>query len=61
MWNGPPKDVDGECNATLCIGDDYGDNCATMRCQLKPGHDGLHKETNNRFTVTWLSDDRESE
>lgn len=30
---GEPEDVDGECNARLYIGDNYGDNHATMRCQ----------------------------
>ena len=60
---GPPKDVEGECNARLEIGDDYGDNCATMRCKLEPGHPGPHQETfqNNhgKVVVTWYGDDRE--
>jgi len=43
MW-GPQKDVPGECNAHLHIADDHGDNHATMRCQLEPGHDGPHRE-----------------
>jgi len=69
MWNGPPKDVDGECNARLSIGDDYGDNSATIRCGLAPGHDGPHKECYNagyhgdvnNVTITWDKDmdDRE--
>jgi len=62
---GPPKDIDGECNARLRIADDYGDNCATMRCQLEPGHDGLHREIFQRpdgpVTVTWHGDARDSE
>ena len=41
---GPPEDVAGECNVRLEIGDDYGDNTATMRCQREPGHDGRHRE-----------------
>ncbi len=41
---GPPEDVAGECNVRLEIGDNYGDNTATMRCQLEPGHDGRHRE-----------------
>ena len=62
---GPPKDVEGECNARLHIGDDYGDNCATMRCGLSPGHEGLHREehgeTGNPVVVTWVKDEREDE
>jgi hypothetical protein len=61
---GPPQDVNGECNARLYIGDDYGDNRATMRCQLKPGHEGPHKEVygqngrDKKVTITWWDDDR---
>ena len=54
---GPPEDVPGECNARLGIGDDYGDNTATMRCQLQPGHEGLHQEefeaNGGKVIVTW--------
>jgi len=64
MW-GPPQDVEGECNARLEIGDDYGDNVATMRCQLSPGHDGRHKEEYNshgqKVIVTWDKDERKIE
>lgn len=60
---GPPKDVEGECNARLEIGDDYGDNSCTMRCSLKPGHEGLHKEEFNCYgqhvIVTWDKDGRD--
>jgi len=60
---GPPKDVEGECNARLHVGDDYGDNHATMRCQLKPGHKGMHKEEYDSHTgkvvVRWKGDHRE--
>ncbi len=41
---GPPEDVAGECNVRLEIGDDYGDNSATMRCQRESGHEGRHRE-----------------
>lgn len=41
---GPPSDVEGECNARLYIRDDFGDNHATMRCQLPEGHEGKHQE-----------------
>ena len=61
MW-GEPKDADHECNARLFISDNYGDGTATMRCQLAPNHDGLHKEEFMReggtVTVTWVVDER---
>jgi len=41
---GEPEDVKGDCNARLHIGDDFGDNHATMRCDLEPGHGGMHCE-----------------
>lgn len=56
---GPASDVEGDCNARLFIGDDYGDNAATMRCDLALGHDGKHREKNDRFEVTWEVDERE--
>lgn len=60
---GKPKDVDGECNSHLYIGDDYGDNTDTMRCQLPKGHDGLHREEfargGGKVVVTWEKDERE--
>ena len=61
---GEPDDVDGECNARLFVGDCYGDNHATMRCQLAPEHDGLHREVYNsgkagEVTVTWEHNARE--
>jgi len=59
---GPPKDVPDKCNARLEIADDYGDNHATMRCSLAPGHEGLHCEHYQHHgqpvVVTWLGDDR---
>ena len=58
---GPPKDVIGECNAHLYIGDDYGDNGATMRCQLPQGHKGAHKEIfeDRDVQVIWTVDERD--
>ena len=64
MW-GEPEDVDGECNAHLYIGDNFGDNHATMRCQLELGHDGPHKEEFKRggkpVVVTWYIDEKDEE
>lgn len=62
---GEPMDVEGECNARLYIGDNYGDNHATMRCRLRPDHKGEpHKETYDggtagQVTVTWENDEDE--
>ena len=57
---GSPEDVPGECNARLFIGDDYGDNTATMRCQLEPGHSDLHEEKygdeGEKVIVRWEKD-----
>lgn len=51
------------CSAELHIADDFGDNHATMRCQLRPGHEGLHREEYERnggiVSITWACDDRE--
>lgn len=64
---GEPKDVEGECNAHLYIGDNYGDGHATMRCQLPDGHDGPHRERYSHrgldgepgpVEITWEKDDR---
>ena len=74
MW-GPPKDIEGKCNAELHIADDYGDNHATMKCQLAPGHAGPHREEYRHsvldnashesvglpIVVTWEGDAREDE
>jgi hypothetical protein len=61
MW-GEPEDVEGECNARLYIADNYGDNSATIRCQLAPDHEGLHREQFDRdggqVTITWVADER---
>jgi len=59
---GEPSDVEGECNACLFIADNYGDNSATIRCQLAPNHEGLHREQFEReggaVTITWAVDER---
>jgi len=65
--NGPPKDVEGKCNARLSIADDHGDNHATIRCQLPPGHIGPHQEHYNagygddvnNVTIMWDKDTRD--
>ena len=50
------------CVGSIEIGDDYGDNGATIRCQLKKGHKGPHSEkfvtddeksNNVDVTITW--------
>lgn len=60
---GEPQDKEDECNARLFIGDNYGDGTATMRCQLGPGHGGVHQEQFTRrgalVTITWVHDERE--
>lgn len=61
-----------KCKAELHIADDYGDNHATMRCQLDEGHDGSHAEhwksddaryapRSHRCTVTWEGSDKRTE
>jgi hypothetical protein len=61
---GTPGDVDGDCNARLFIGDDYGDNVCTIRCALAPNHAGPHEENFERggkpVKITWECDERES-
>lgn len=65
MYDRGPKDVEGECNARLYIGDDNGDGTATMRCQLAPEHEPPHQETFERrgkpVIVTWYGCCREEE
>jgi hypothetical protein len=61
-----PKDIPGNCNARLYIGDDCGDGRATMICGLEKNHEGLHKEEyqsccGGMVTVTWEYDEREEE
>lgn len=57
---GEPKDVKGECNAHLYIWRNYGDNHATMRCQLLKGHKGKHIEKYKLVMVTWEIDERKA-
>jgi len=60
---GPPKEVEGQCNALLYLSDDYGDNFCTIRCKLIPGHDGLHVEKFSRdgklVKIIWEKDERD--
>ena len=60
---GKPADVEGECNAHLYLADDYGDNEATVRCQLPKGHEGWHEEVGRNGTVkiTWEKDEKTKE
>jgi len=41
---GPPKDVEGKCNARLFLADDYGDNHCTILCGLGVAHKDMHQE-----------------
>ena len=50
------------CGAVIFIGDDYGDNSATVICQLPEGHEGYHCEKfmrgeNSNF-ILWKKDER---
>ena len=58
---GEPKDQPDQCNARLYIGDNFGDNHATMRCQRAPGHPGLHREEygseGQEVAVEWKNDE----
>jgi hypothetical protein len=45
------------CAAILQIGDDYGDNDCTFRCNLEHGHDGPHIEKNEEFFMTFTRND----
>ena len=60
---GEPDDVPGECNAHLYIADDYGDNHATIRCQLPKGHTAHHCESfsTRAVVVQWEKDERDYE
>ena len=53
------------CGAELHIGDDFGDNVATVRCQLAKGHALPHVETFQRaglpVVITFACDEREAE
>jgi hypothetical protein len=60
---GEPADKDGECNARLFLGDNYGDGTTTIRCPLAPDHEGVHQKQFERsghpVTITWVVDERE--
>lgn len=58
MSYGEPEDVPGECNARLFVGDNFGDNHVTFRCQREPGHEAYHVEHFGRGMVTWEHDER---
>lgn len=47
-----------DCKHRLQIADDFGDNHATMRCQLHEGHYGMHEEVYDagNVLVQWDSD-----
>jgi hypothetical protein len=53
------------CKAKLYIADDYGDNVATIRCQLSSGHEGPHLEEFERrgkpVKIEWECDDDDQE
>lgn len=54
-----PKDVSGECNAHIYIGDDWGDGTATFRCDLPKGHKCQHRDLFNRGVMFWNEDERD--
>ncbi|MFQ5963439.1 MAG: hypothetical protein ACE5KZ_04055 [Candidatus Scalinduaceae bacterium] len=60
---GPPKNIEGQCNAHCYIADDYRDNHATIRCQLLPNHKGKYKEVSRegKLIIEWEEDERERE
>ena len=47
------------CEATIIIGDDYGDNDCTFRCQSYTGHTGQHYQSfrNWKACMSWDGDD----
>jgi len=56
-------DIEEQCNAHCYISDDYGDNHATIRCQLAPNHTGMHREVSRegKLIIEWEEDERERE
>ncbi len=51
-----------KCKAKLLIGDDYGDSCATIHCQLAMNHKGLHNEVyqnKGEVVITWENDNKD--
>lgn len=63
MRYGEPDDVVGQCNAHLYVGDNCGDNHATMRCQLENGHEGNHRDTfrDGKAWTEWQENERRQE
>jgi hypothetical protein len=53
-----PRDIVGECNAHLYLGQHVGNPPITMRCQRKLGHMGKHKEDFRRGKIKWDKDER---
>ena len=45
-----------KCKARLVLGDDYGDNSVTFRCQMMNGHSGAHVEEFNHVTMLWTKE-----
>ena len=58
---GPPKDVQGECNARMVIGDDSGDYDCTFRCVLSANHGGQHFEfVKGKARLYWSAEECET-
>lgn len=63
-YNDDP-DQSNQCNARLYLADDCGDNHATIRCHLFPGHGGPHSESferlhnHNKVAIMWTVDERD--
>jgi len=49
------------CGAILQLGDDFGDNACTVRCQLESNHELPHRESFERggkpVIITWCVDE----
>lgn len=63
MSFGEPQDKEGECNARLFVGDNFGDNHVTFRCSMPAGHEGPHHEnyitgTGGEVMIQWVKDMR---
>ncbi len=63
MTDAPHPLLNDRCKVSMDIGDNFGDNSATMRCQLLRGHKGPHQEQWSGFanrglifeaTLTWV-------
>lgn len=48
------------CGAHKYIGDDFGDNFATIKCQLIKNHEGRHEERWDDCILTWDVDGRKN-